>query len=195
MKRYLASKNEVDKLNLNIDINYIVDIVKQEVAATEIRPVGLDKENDIIDEAAKQDFVSFVESVFEIISAYDFHIFNEYQRSSKSFPYTSEYRWVAHRTEIDNNSIPKLIRLRISEHSQSLSSAHQNEISDRINKEAELLKVPKNKLRQRWKPAFISVNAMKVKTYEEALHEVEILVRKWLTERGIDVEPYGDPIW
>lgn len=195
MKRYIKSKVDSNFLELNIDITYLQNQFLQDVAATEIKPVGIDKENNTIDEEAKEGFVSFVENVFEILTCYDFHIFNDYQKKSKSFPYTSEYCWLARRQEIEDGSVPKLLKLRISEHTQHLSDAHLKELRDTERKEADNLKIPKTKKKQRYEVKDIAVNEFNVSTYEEALHEVEILVRKWLTERGIDVEPYGDPIW
>ena len=194
MKRYIK-ESDINTLELNIDITYIATQLFTDVAATSIRPVGVDKAGGIIDEEAKEGFVSFVENVFEIVNCYDFNVFDEFHKKSKSFPYTSEYCWLARRQEIEDGNIPKLLKLRISEHTQHLSEDHLKELRGVEKEEADQLKLPKSKKKQRYEVKDIAVNELNVSTYEEALHEVEMMVRKWLTDRGIDVEPYGDPIW
>ena len=54
---------------LNIDIEWTKQALSK-VAATDILPVGIDKANKIIDETAREGFVTFVGNLFEIIQAY-----------------------------------------------------------------------------------------------------------------------------
>ena len=193
MKRMMRNNNEI-VFELNIDIEWTKEALSK-VAATDILPVGIDKANKIIDETAREGFVTFVGNLFEIIQAYDFVILDDYKHTSKSFPYTSQYMWIARQEQLENNDVPIFIHLRVSEHVQEFSDERNKQLKDEYKQQADNIKLPKSKKKQRFVIKSISVNDLGCKTYEEALHEVELEVRSWVTELHIDLEPYGPAIW
>lgn len=183
MKKWIHASSQLDSLELNIDI-----LFGSEVLATDILPVITD--NGLLDDQAKADYDDFIETVLELIDYYDFHIYNSYRRTSGSFPYTSQYMWVAHRQEIANDSVHKLIKLRISDHYQNFSKKRQRELNKQAKQEAYELRTPKTKKKQLYEPKTIVVNNSRYSTYEEALAYIEKEIRNWLTDKGIDLSEY-----
>lgn len=188
MKRWIRTSSQPDELELNIDI-----LFRAAVFATDIRPVVND--NGLLDEQAKSDYDDFIETVLELLDYYDFHVYNSYHRTSGSFPYTSQYIWIAHRNEIDRNSIHKLIKLRISDHYQNFSKKRQYELNKQAKQEAYELRTPSNKEKQLYMPKTIVVNNSRYTTYEEALAHVEKEIRSWLVDRGVDLSNYESFSW
>lgn len=195
MKRYIHSSKEKDTLELNIDFYFIDMWSLQGVVATEIDPVVKDWLNHTVNPDAKGVFNTFVTNCFEIISAYDFEILDDFKKTSPAFPGTSEYRWIAHKTELEKGEVPKFIKIRISDHDQNFSDERKRQVNKKSDNEAQSLKLPKTKKKQRWVLENIVINGETHETYEEALHDVEMTVRSWLESRGIDLEPYGPAIW
>lgn len=192
MKRLI--KND-DQLDLSIRITFVSDNTGQDIAATTIRPVGINKDTGEIDEEARVGFSAFVQNVFEIIDAYGFTIFDEFQHTSKSYPYTSEYRWLARQEEVKKGEIPLLIKLRISDHQQQFSKDRVKELTRQNKEQADTLKLPKTKKTQRYVVKEIVVTGLGCRTYEHALYLVEDKIRNWLISRHIDISEYGSAIW
>lgn len=192
MKRLIKDD---DQLDLSIRITFVLDNTGQDIAATTIRPVGNNKDTDEIDEEAKAGFSVFVENVFEIIDAYGFKIFDEFQHTSKSYPYTSEYRWIARQEEINKGDVPLLIKLRISEHCQEFSKIRIKELTQQNKEQADALKMPKSKKKQRYIVKEIIVTDLGCRTYEQALYLVENKIRNWLVSQHTDISEYGPAIW
>ena len=98
MKRFIHHKSNAEILEIDIDVVFaeIRESTESEIAATSVKPVLIDKENEIMDPEAYANFHLAVDQILEIIEYYDFEIFDEYRHTSGSFPYTAEYRWIAH---------------------------------------------------------------------------------------------------
>ena len=184
MKRYI--KKDI----LNIDIEVIFELIDKSVAATTITPVLTDK--DEIDVAAMSKYIEFVDAVEEIIEYYDFVELDRYRSNSK--PKTSFYSIYAHRKQIEENNVPKMIRLRLSDHIQSLNDSAKQVVKDRLQAKLDEVKIPKSKIKQRYIPIEIVVNDTVFDTYEDALEYVENEVRSWMVKLGLDLsgyEPFG----
>lgn len=195
MKRLV--KETTEELKIDVDITFAPDednIAYDNLVATTVRPVA-DMNNRIIDDQSFADYTCFVESVFEILMYYDFEIFEKYQRHSQSFPYTSRYVWIAPRIQVESGDVPKLIHLRVSDHTQDFSEEMQKKIKQRMKDEAQDLKLPKSKLRQRYIPKEIVVNESRFKTYEDALNKIESAIRDWLVKLGVDISDYEFLEW
>ena len=189
MKKYInADKNT---LHLDIVVNFILD--NYNIAATTITPLYVD---DKLDDSAMADYQTFIMNVFEILTYYDF----QYERGEKDpedprelKSKTSCYCWLAHKSELDNDNVPKWIRLRISDHIQDICPEHQAKLNTEYQKFLETHKHPATKLRQRYKFQNIVVNNSEFTTYEDALNAVEHIVVSWIKDRGIDISKY-DPL-
>lgn len=184
----LYSTKSDDTLPINIDINFQQS--NAEIAATAILPIIHDINSHEVSEQARADFAAFVENLFETISYYDFEILDDFKHTSKSFPETSEYRWIAHRTELDADNVPRYIKLRVSDHFQHFSKNRVKQLTEQSKMQAEALKKPTSKKTQRYEMINIVVNGDAYNTYEEALAEIEKMIFKWLERRGIDVSDY-----
>ena len=183
-----------DELDINVDI-YFNAFEINDIAATTIKPVVVDLDEQIIDRAALEDFNVFLQNLFETITYYDFEILEDFKHTSKSFPYTSEYRWIAHRTEIDADNVPRYINLRVSEHFQNFSPERLKELSEQRRDIANKLKKPATKVTQRYKFENIVADGEQFKTYEEVLAYAEQKIFAWLKQRGVDVSNYDVIGW
>jgi len=186
MKRYIkTTTDKAQQLNLDIDILFAA---VPSILGTDINPIV--DENGLLDDQARADYDTFTEMLYLIIEHYDFHIFSEHSKTSGSFPYTSQYTWIAHRTEIEQNSVHKIIKLRVSDHFQNFSKESIRRLAKQARQEANELRIPKTKQRQLYEPKVIVVNNERYSSYEEALKDVEREIRSWLIDRGIDVSEY-----
>ena len=186
MKRLIYANTS--ELMLNIDIGFIQYDDADPIAASQIVPV-LD-ENNQINGQALADYQSFVQNVWEILSYYDFEMLKA--STSKSFPNTSEYRWIAHHTQIDANDASLIIQLRLSNHFQNFNPEFAKELSKRTNAEAQSLKIPSTKKKQRYKEYEVVVNEETFDSYDEALSYIEKLVYEWLKKLHIDTTDYNE---
>ena len=91
--------------------------------------------------------------------------------------------------------MPKYIHLRISEHAQEFSKESIKRLSKQYKEEAEAIKLPKTKKKQRYVLDEFIVDGSKYKTYEEALHAIELKIYNWLKERNVDVAQYEPLGW
>lgn len=189
MKRYKRSNQE---LTLNIVVHIVPD-TSGELVATTIKPIVEDWGKRIIDDQALADFNSFLWNIYEILDYYDFEVSEKFKRKSASFPYTSEYCWIARRQDVEAGSVPKYIHLRISDHIQSHNVELAGKLKTRENAEADELKLPESKLRQRYMVKQIVINSEICKTYEEGLRKVEKDIFNWMEELGTDMSKY-DPL-
>ena len=184
-------KQYIKKDILNIDIEVVFEMLNESVAATTtITPVLTDK--DEIDVAAMSKYIEFVEAVEEIIEYYDFVELDRYRSNSK--PKTSFYSIYAYKPQVDANDVPKMIRLRLSDHIQSLNDSAKQVVKDRLKAKLDEVKIPKSKIKQRYIPVEIVVNDTVFNTYEDALEYVENEVRSWMVKLGLDLsryEPFG----
>ena len=181
MKRVAISSETLD-INISVSIQSTMNI-----AASDVTPI-LDPNNNV-DEQAKADYDSFVDTVFQIIEYYGFQCIKK--RSSESYPFTSRYTWIAHDSEIENADVPMYIRLRISNHAQDINNTDEYErVKQREKKESQEIKLPATKRRQRYKIKNIIVNSESFSTYEEALNAVESMVHDWLKDKGVDTSVY-----
>lgn len=191
MKRFVKQGINLD---LNIDIYFDTYVNEEDISATTIKPIIVDDINKILDQQALSDFSVFVDNLFETIDYYDFEVLDDYKHTSKSFPYVSEYRWVAHRSQIDADNITKLIHLRVSDHIQKFSDERRKQIKLQYRDQANKLRRPLNKQKQRFIVSEIIVNNETFHTYEEALNACEKMIHTWLRELNVDMSNYGE-IW
>ena len=190
MKRLIRFNTRTnDTLDLNIDVNLIPEGTRS-IAATEIKPVFIDKDKQIVDDLALANFNAFVDNVFEILDYYDFVVNEEYKRTSKSFPHTAHYAWVARREQVNAGDVPKYIHLRIADHLQHETPQFSSKIKEKERQEADAIKLPKTKKKQRYTVENIVINNEVCDTYEEALRIVEKIIFKWMKEQQIDVSQY-----
>lgn len=190
MKKYIQNSDNV----LKLDIDVIFARYQDNIAATTITPI-IDINSDEVNDQAKADFGSFVSNLFETIEYYDFEILDDFKHTSNSFPNTSEYRWIARRDELEANDVPKYIHLRVSDHYQEFSPEGKRRLKNKLNREAEQLKKPSTKKKQRFVEEEIVVNETTHTTYEEALAYSEKLIFKWLESRGVDMSEYDVLGW
>lgn len=188
MKRMVVAKSNTDAL-LALDVDVLFHLASDLVYATDIRPVDNDG---VLDSQAAADFDNFIDNLFALLDYYDFEVFESYRKKSGSYPYTSRYQWIAHRTEIDADRIHKLIRLRVSDHYQKFSKRREHELSQQAKKEAYDLRQPSSKKSQRYEFKMIVVNNERFTTYEEALNYAEKEIRSWLIEKNVDISKYED---
>ncbi len=186
MKRYIRAAVAAQQLNLVVDILFAP--IEDKVIATDVRPI-ID-ENGLLDDQAKADYDSFTEMLYLMIEHYDFHIFSEHSKTSGSFPYTSQYIWIAHRKEIEHNVVHKMIKLRVSDHFQKFSKESQHRLTKQSQQEANDLRIPRSKKKQLYEPKVIVVNNSRFATYEEALRNIELEIRSWLADRKVDISEY-----
>lgn len=192
MRRHKRSNQE---LTLNIVVHIVPDTSGEPVATT-ITPIVEDWGNRIIDDQALADFNSFLWNIYEILDYYDFEVSEKYKRKSKTFPYTSEYSWIARREDIEAGDVPKYIHLRISDHIQAPTADLEEKNKKRERAEAADLKLPKTKVRQRFIAEEIVANGdmnNKCKTYEQALNLVEHMIFNWMEAFHADMSKY-DPL-
>lgn len=190
MKKYI---NQKEVFELDINITFVQSDI--DIAATDIKPIIIDKDKQILDDSAQSDFNVFVQNLFATLTYYDFEILDDYKHTSKSFPRTSEYCWVAHRTELDADSVPKYINLRISDHFQNFSKARDRQLAKQRQAEANSIKRPSTKKKQKFEVEEIVVNNQTYFTYEDALADAERLIFKWLESRGVDMSEYDMLGW
>ena len=76
-------RNAADEiLNIDVDIYFAFVESNDSVAATTIKPVVIDFENEILDPSALSDFNMFVQNAYATIEYYDFEIYkNEHHNS------------------------------------------------------------------------------------------------------------------
>lgn len=190
MKRLIRFNTRTnDILDLDIDVNLIPEGTRS-IAATEIKPVFIDKDKQIVDDLALANFSAFVDNVFEILDYYDFVVNEEYKRTSKSFPHTAHYAWVARREQVNAGDVPKYIHLRIADHLQHETPQFSSRMKEKQRQEADAIKLPKTKKKQRYTVENIVINNEVCNTYEEALRIVEKIIFKWMKDQQIDVSQY-----
>lgn len=195
MKKFIQSSSK-EQFKLSILVEFILDDTQGSIAAgTKIKPVVTDFYHKTRDDAAYSDFQTFVMNVWSMFDYYDFHIFDEYTYDSPSFPETSQYRWVAHNTEIESGNIPVLVQVRVSEHDQKLSEVVQKKVSKKLKEESDDLKLPATKKKQKYRVERITVNNTYFDAYEEALDHIEHLLRDWAESLGVDLTEYEPFNW
>lgn len=187
MKRLIRKLAEPEILNIKIDVYFKSS--STDIAATDVSPVT--DENNNIDQQALANYNSFIQTVWNVVEYYGFEMFKN--RSSKSYPGTSKYAWVAYASEVDKDDTPLIIKLRVSDHLQEhLSPDHIKDIKDRDKADADELKRPKTKQKQRYILADIVVNNTLYHTYEEALNYVDEVIHNWLTKLHVDTSEFED---
>lgn len=177
-------------IEFNIDVVFESDEEdKIAAASTPIRPVSDDLGN-IIDSESLIKYDEFIGNVQALLDIYDYHV--DYGRTKSK---TSKYLWLATREEVDSENVPYYIRLRISDHFQRYSKEGEVKAKEKDKLNAEMLKLPETKHKQKYRLREFIVNEIRYATYEEALADMEKLIRQWLKDKGVDVQKlYGDPM-
>ena len=186
MKRMVRDAADPEVVDIKIDVYHDCELI--DVTATDIRPVVNEMKE--IDSQAYADYMSFVQTLWNVIEYYGFEMFK--MKTSKSFPGTSKYAWVAHASEVGKQDTPLIVKVRVSDHDQHLSDTHLAEVKKQNKLEAEELKLPKDKQRQRFFVEDIIVNNQRYKTYEEALNAVDAIIHKWLSRMDVDMSEFED---
>ena len=189
MKRILRISSDLESIDITISVFH--SLQSECVLATDIEPV-LDDDG-LLDMKSLSDYNVFIENLWVMIDYYGFQIIKA--KDNKSYPFTSKYVWLASADDADNKSIPLMIKLRVSDHKQSVSLERMKQLKKIDREEAEQLKQPKDKRRQRYVVKEITVNKAVYHTYEEALNAADRLLRDWLKELNVDmtdIEPFGE---
>lgn len=193
MKRVIRTPLDPEELILKIDVYHeLIDIYDPIAAATEVKDI-LDSMGDI-DPQALADYQTFQQNMWAMIDYYGFQTLR--MKSSKSKPHTSKYAWIAYAEHVKQESIPLIIRLRVSDHAQAFGPERRKQIREEEQREADELKQPATKRRQKFIVSDIVVNNKKYSSYEEALNAIDQMIYKWLERLNIDlsdIEPFG--VW
>ncbi|MDO4860250.1 MAG: hypothetical protein Q4A48_04425 [Bacillota bacterium] len=174
----------------NIEIDVYLPAKYAKLVATDIIDIPEDIEQ--ADPLALENYYAFRESVEEIFDYYDFECM-KYRLSDPS-----KYYYYAHERQLKNEDVPRYVRVRVSAHpAQHKSKKHEEEIRRRTESDLEELKLPKNKIIQRYLPIYITVNSeSEFDTYEEVLNYVEHTVRSLFDKLHISelLDKYGPPL-
>lgn len=188
MKRVIRQATAAESFSIKVDI-YFAEIA-DDVVATDISDI-IDR-NGHIDQNALVDYNTFIQNVLETLDYYGFQIIRS--KESKSFPNTSKYAWIAYAGEVDVEDVPLMVKMRISDHVQTLSLEHRAKIKQADKAEADELKLPRTKKRQRFITSDIVVNNQRFDSYEEALAAVDKMIYQWLDRLDVDVSDIT-PLW
>lgn len=186
MKRMIRTVAEPEVIGIRVDVYYAAET--EDIVATDVHPIQ-DAEGHI-DPQALADYHAFIQNAWNVIEYYGFEMFK--MKTSKSAPGTSKYAWVAHATEVGKNDTPLIVRLRISDHEQHFADEHLAKIKRHNKEEAEELKRPESKQKQRFFVEDIIVNNERYKTYEDALNAIDKIVHDWLERMHIDMSDFED---
>lgn len=193
MKRLLKTLAEPEKLSFKVDVYHVLIAADSDVVAyTEINDILDDMGN--VDPQALADYRTFQSNVDAMIDYYGFSILRA--KDSKSEPHTSKYEWIAYASQVHAGDTPLIIRLRISDHEQKFGPEYKKEIGQKERREADELKRPKTKRKQRFIVTDVVVNNKKYSSYEEALNAMDKIIYSWLEKLNIDlteIEPFG--VW
>lgn len=171
--KILAVNDGVDsskefKLDIIVNLEPITDI-----AASSIHRVY--NKDGSIDQWALIEYEDFVINVLALFDYYEFEVLDEkYSNKSKTSMYFTIYR----KSESNEADIKCLFFVRISDHDYKEKSKEDRKKTEKHRKEyhereAERLKQPKTKKRQKWKARNIIVNDETCDSYNEALDKVE----------------------
>ena len=186
MKKLIRYNNDTESTNIDIQINFNIE---SKVLSTEVNPILVDN---MIDDQALADYNAFIETTWEILDYYGFELLSNTE--SGSYPHTSKYYWIAHITDVEEGNIPLMIKLRISDHAQHFNPQFVSKLRKKNSQEAENLKTPKDKLKQRYLVKEVIVNNQTYRTYEEALGALETEIRSWLESLNVDMSEWPEPI-
>ena len=186
MKRVIRPSVDAEKLEFNIEI--IFEPNSSDLAATTVNSIM--KGDGELDDLALADYQDFVETAMGLIDYYGFQLLSI--KDSGSFPYTSKYVWIAYASDVEAEDIPLMIKVRISDHIQKFSPQFKQELKKRDRSEAEQLKLPKTKKKQKYLLRRVIVNNTVCKTYEEALTRLDKQVHQWLKDLNVDMSEYEE---
>lgn len=188
MKRVIRQATAVESFSIKVDIYY--SEMSDDVVATDI--VDVTDGSGHINQNALVDYNTFIQNVWETLDYYGFQIIRS--KESKSFPSTSKYAWIAYASEIGAEDVPLMFKMRVSDHIQEVSPKHRDKIKQQDKAEADELKLPKTKKRQRFVTADIVVNNQRFDSYEDALNAIDKMIYQWLDRLDIDVSDIT-PLW
>lgn len=180
MKRMIKPISQPQDLTVSVEVTHVAST---DIYSTEVLPISVGNE---IDQQALANYNAFLETLWGMIDYYGFRLLRS--KDSKSFPYTSKYTWLAYAEDVDADNIPLMIKLRVSDHVQNFSKNHRKELQELNRAEAEELKRPSTKRKQRFVVKNIVVNGEQFATYEEALNAIDKEIRSWLTRLQIDLD-------
>lgn len=175
MKSYTKSSENITEFKLDIIVNLepIIDI-----AASSIHRIY--NKDGSIDQWALIEYEDFVINVLALFDYYDFEVLDEqYSNKSKTSMYFTIYR----KSESNEADIKCLFFIRISDHDYQEKSKENRKETEKNRteyhkREAERLKQPKTKKRQKWKVRNIIVNDEIFDSYTEALDAVEKMLKE-----------------
>lgn len=181
MKRVIREASAPETLSVKVDIYYIES--SDDVVATDIVTISDGKNK--FDADALVDYNNFINNVWETLDYYGFQMIR--YKESKSFPNTSKYAWIAYISEVDQKDIPLMFKLRVSDHAQVAGPQRRHELKALDRAEAEELKQPPTKKRQRFVVEDIVVNNQRFATYEDALVAIDDMIYAWLERLDVDL--------
>ena len=186
MKRMIRDSYDPETISIKIDVYHGCEA--EDVVATDIRPVVNEMRE--IDPQAYADYNAFLQNLWSVVEYYGFEMYK--MKTSESFPGTSKYAWVAHASEVGKKDTPLIAKVRISDHAQHLSDEHRAKIKQQDRADAEELKLPHTKKKQRFFVEDIIIDNKRYKTYEEALNAVDAIIHGWLERMNIDMSEFED---
>ena len=163
------------KQELNIDVYFMYDFENEDIAASsKIKPIYIDENT--IDPLALIEYQEFREDCLNELLFAGFELL-ESSKSESSV--TSRYYTLADSKQTEQGYRSYLIFLRISDHSPQLTQEQEDWLRQKRDFQAEQYKLPKDKVRQKWKPRYITVNAETFYSYQDALEYVIKLAEQW----------------
>lgn len=167
-----ASKEREFKLNIIVNFELITDI------AAAIHPIY--NKDGSIDEAALTEYDEFLINLYSVFDYNEFELIKE-EQSNKSE--TSMYYALYKKSESNEEDIKCIVFVRVSDHDYQEKTREDKKKTEKHRKkyftdEAERMKQPKDKKRQRWKIRNVVVNNEKYSNDYEALDAVDRMLEE-----------------
>lgn len=141
-------------------------------SVSDILPIRL--EDGTIDKVALDEYEDFVVNLWSLL---DFLGYEELDVNDSIFSETSWYVATFKNTVSSKDNIEKIIFIRISDH--EISEETRKQRKEYYKREAERLKQPKEKDKQKWRFKNIVVNGERYSSYDDALDDLEKRIKSW----------------
>ena len=170
-------------LDFNITVNFSLTDEYEHLVAT--KTVAPDNYLEDMNSAEANDYIAFIDNLLALLDYYDFDVYTD------KVQWPSYYYYLRHNSQIAENNVPVIIKLRVSQHApKHKSAAHLAKIKRDTKQTLEKLKLPKSKKKQRYTLEYITVNNKIYDTYESVLDDIELQVREWFKELHIPLDDY-----
>lgn len=169
MKIYVKASEE---FNLKLAIVVEFELISNVAAAIH----SIYNKDGSIDEAALTEYDEFLINLYSVFDYNEFELIEEKQSNRSE---TSMYYALYDRTKSTKSDIKCIVFVRVSDHDYKEKKTKENKkITDKHRKqyfsnEAERMKQPKDKVRQKWKMRNVVVNNTKFSNYDEALDYID----------------------